>query len=281
MTKRFALPLAMLAIASQSPAALAAKNPNDPYESFNRPMFWINDKLDTYLIKPVATFYNTIMPKPLNQGIHNAFNNINTLPTIANDFLQFNIYQGVNDSWRFVINSTIGIGGLFDMATRMGLPAYNNDFGLTLATWGFKQSNYLVLPFFGPYTVRDVFSLPVDYYAFSIYPYIEPDGARYGVVTLGVIDRRASLLQYQSVMEETAIDKYSFMRDAYMQNRAYQIEKNKHLGFEGRQTAQKPVEALSSAEIAALNASAPIRADANEPGMVSNGTPVQGGQNKQ
>lgn len=203
----------------------------DPLEKFNRAMFTFNDKLDIYILKPVATFYNAIMPRPLNQGIHNVFLNIGNLPTIANDILQFNFYQMANDMWRLGINTTVGIGGLFDIAGRIGLEPYSNDFGLTLAAWGYDNSTYLVLPFFGPNTIRDGIGIPVDYYAFSIYPYIKPYKTRYAIYGLGIIDRRAQLLQFQSVMEEASLDKYIFVRNAYMQRRAFQIEQNEHRSF--------------------------------------------------
>lgn len=199
----------------------------DPYQGFNRAMFTFNDKLDIYFLKPIATFYNKVMPKPLNKGVHNVFENINTVPTIANDVLQANFYQASSDFWRLAINTTIGIGGLFDMAERMKLEPYQNDFGLTLARWGYTDSNYLVLPFFGPNTLRDgLIGLPVDYFAFSLYPYLEPPSFRYQVYVLGVIDRRAQLLKFQDVVDEASYDKYVFVRNAYLQRRAYQIEQN-------------------------------------------------------
>lgn len=219
----------------QCTSSYANEPVKDPYQGFNRAMFTFNDKLDQFILKPIATFYNKIMPKPLNQGVHNFYNNINTLPTIANDLLQLNFYQASNDLWRFGINTTIGIGGFFDMASRMQLKPYTNDFGLTLATWGYKNSNYVVWPFFGPSTVRDGIGLPVDYFAFSIYPYVEPTSTRYALYTLGVIDRRAQLLKFESVMEEAALDKYVFVRDAYMQRRTYQIQQNQQLGYREQQ----------------------------------------------
>lgn len=222
--------LALFIIFNSFTVSCFAQNPQDPYEGFNRAMFTFNDKLDIYLLKPVATFYNKIMPRPLNQGVHNFFNNINTLPTIANDVLQLNLYQAGNDLWRVTINTTVGIGGLFDVASRMNLPFYSNDFGLTLAKWGYKNSNYLVLPFFGSSTIRDGLGLPVDYFAFSVYPYIDPQTARYEVYGLGVVDKRAQLLKVQPVLEEVAFDNYAFMRNAYMQRRAFQIEQNNHRG---------------------------------------------------
>lgn len=204
---------------------------HDPYEGFNRPMFSFNDKLDTYVLKPVATVYNAIMPRPLNQGIHNFFNNLDMLPTIANDILQLHFFQMTSDLWRLGVNTTVGVGGLFDVATRIGLKYRPNDFGLTLATWGWRNSNYLVLPFFGPYTVRDTFKIPVDYYAFSIYPYINSNTISYSLYALSIVDRRAQLLQYQPLFEVAAIDRYVFIRNAYMQSRAYQIEQHKNLGY--------------------------------------------------
>lgn len=242
----------------------------DPYEKFNRVMFAFNDKLDTYLLKPVATFYNTIMPKPLNQGVHNFFLNIGNLPTIANDLLQFNFYQMANDVWRLGVNTTAGIGGIFDVAGRIGLKPYANDFGLTLATWGFDQSNYLVLPFFGPNTVRDAIGIPVDYYVFSIYPRIKSNKARYAIYGLGVIDRRAQLLQFQSVMEEASLDKYVFIRNAYLQRRAYLIDQNQHLSFASRgwtpyreveAAPDKTVEDKTSLDAASSSSSTPVYAD--------------------
>jgi phospholipid-binding lipoprotein MlaA len=198
----------------------------DPYESFNRAMYHFNDQLDQFILKPVATIYNKMTPKPLNKGIANFFNNLDTLPTIANDLLQAKFHQAANDLWRLAINSTIGIIGFFDIATTMKLKRHQEDFGLTLARWGYKQSRYLVLPFFGPSTIRDGIGIPVDYFVFSIYPYIQPDTTRYGLYALGVVSRRAQLLQYQPVFDEAALDRYVFMRDAYLQRRAHQMEQN-------------------------------------------------------
>lgn len=205
-------------------------NPKDPYEPFNRKMYHFNDFLDNALLKPIATLYTKIVPKPVVKGISNIFSNIDTVPTVANDVLQVNFYQATNDFWRLAVNSTVGILGFFDVATDIGLEPNKEDFGLTLARWGYTNSNYLVLPFFGPSTVRDGLGLPVDYYAFSIYPRITPVSQRYALYGLGVVSRRAELLRFQDVFDEAAIDKYVFLRDAYMQRRAYLIERNKELG---------------------------------------------------
>lgn len=213
--------------------ALAQKpaNPEDPYEPFNRVMFTFNDYFDRFVLKPVATVYNKITPKPLAKGFSNFFNNIDTIPTVINDVLQGNLYQATSDAWRLAINSTIGILGFFDVAERMGLEPNSEDFGLTLAQWGYKNSNYLVLPFMGPGTVRDsTIGFPVNYYYMSLYPYIRPINLQYRLYFANIIVKRADLLRYQSVMEQVSIDKYVFMRNAYMQHRAYLIERNKQLG---------------------------------------------------
>lgn len=214
----------------------------DPLEPFNRAMFVFNDNLDFYIIKPVAELYNVVVPKPLNQGVHNFFNNLGELPTIANDLLQFNLYQMVKDVCRFGINSTMGIGGLFDMATRMHLPYFQNDFGLTLARWGYKDSSYLVLPVLGSNTIRDGLGIPVDYFEFSVYPYLKPQHTRYQVLALFMVDHRANLLQFEPILEEAAIDRYIFMRNAYMQHRAFQIEQVKHLSYKERDNNQPVAE---------------------------------------
>ena len=202
----------------------------DPYERFNRAMFKFNDTVDHLILKPVATLYSKIVPKPLLKGISNFFSNVDTVPTVINDVLQFNFYQATSDGWRLLLNTTIGIGGLFDVASPMGLERNAEDFGLTLARWGYQNSNYLVIPFLGPSTVRDTIAWPINYQYMTIYPWVHPTRARYGLFGLNVISKRADYLRFQDVMKQAAIDKYVFVRDAYMQRRSYQIERNKQLG---------------------------------------------------
>jgi phospholipid-binding lipoprotein MlaA len=209
--------------------ATKVRDPNDPLEPFNRAAFKFNTTLDDYLVKPAAKVYNTVLPKPFTSCIHNAFGNIGELPTIANDLLQFNFYQALSDTWRFLFNSTLGIGGCFDVAKHIGLPHNYEDFGLTLARWGYRKSPYLVIPFFGPSTIRDAFSKPADYLFFSMYPWIRSTQLRYGIYAVGVIDTRADLLKYQNVFEQAAIDKYIFTRNAYLQRRNYLIKRNNDL----------------------------------------------------
>lgn len=213
-----------------SSSAVPSSTPvNDPYENVNRKIFNFNDRLDTYFLVPVSKVYNKIMPKPLNKGIYNFFSNLNNFPTISNDLLQGNFYQATSDSWRFFVNSTAGAAGLFDVAQNMGLDPNTEDFGLTLARWGYTDSSYLVLPFFGPSTVRDTAGLPVDYFFFSPYGYVSDMRTRYTLYALNIVSKRAQLLQYQALYNQIALDRYTFIRNAYLQQRTNAIDRNQHL----------------------------------------------------
>ncbi|OGT65579.1 MAG: hypothetical protein A3J38_04115 [Gammaproteobacteria bacterium RIFCSPHIGHO2_12_FULL_45_9] len=216
-----------LAFAQSTPQSVKPTNPQDPYESVNRKIFNFNDALDRAILKPVATFYNKVMPRPLNRGVHNFFNNIWNVTTLVNDLLQIRFQQAASDAWRLTINTTVGIAGFFDVASYMGLQQSYNDFGLTLARIGYVNSNYIVVPFFGAGTIRDVAGWPVDYFLFSVYPYVRPLEVQYGIYALNVVDRRAHYLQYDEVMREAALDKYAFVRSAYLQRRAHLIELQK------------------------------------------------------
>lgn len=246
---------ALLCALSLSAAYAEPSNPKDPYEPFNRVMFKFNDFLDTYIVKPIATIYNNVTPKLLRQGLSNFYLNIDTIPTIFNDVLQGNFYQAANDVWRLGINSTVGLLGFIDVGSRIGLEPNTEDFGLTLARWGWANSNYLVLPFIGPMTVRDTVGFPVNYYYLSIYPRVEPDSARYVLYGAGILVRRADLLRFENVMQQAALDKYVFIRDAYLQRRHYLIERNKQLGSpygeEDEQSSDDVIDNTVSPEVTA------------------------------
>jgi phospholipid-binding lipoprotein MlaA len=234
-----------------STASMAAEhvvNPNDPYEPFNRVMYNFNDFIDRAVLKPAAKLYNKVMPIPLRKGISNIFANLDNIPTVANDVLQTNFYQAVSDSWRCAINSTVGIAGFFDVAEDLGLERNSEDLGLTFAQWGWKSSNYLVLPFIGPSTVRDGLAWPVNYEYLTLYPYVYPIRDRYVLYGFGVVSKRAELLRFQGVMEQASLDRYVFMRDAYLQNRNYRIERNKQLGdpYLNKSTLEKPEENIDN-----------------------------------
>jgi phospholipid-binding lipoprotein MlaA len=202
-------------------------NPKDPYENLNRHTYLLNKGLDRAVLKPIATVYHTITPGPLQKGIHNFYNNLGELPTIANGVLQGKFYQAWSDTWRFAVNSTVGLLGFVDVATKIDLPRHEEDFGLTLARWGYKSSNYLVLPLFGPRTVRDTIAMPVDRFVFSIYQFIPNVRVRNSIYGFSFIDTRASLITAENVMKQAALDPYQFQRDAYLQWREHKIKASK------------------------------------------------------
>ncbi|KTD24542.1 VacJ family lipoprotein [Legionella maceachernii] len=197
-------------------------NPVDPYESMNRKIYNFNMAFDATVLKPPAKLYKAAIPAPVRKSINNAYNNVYMLPTVASDLFQGEWKLAIKDSWRFLINSTFGIAGFFDVADKsFSLPPHYNDFGLTFAKWGHKKSAYLMLPFLGPSTVRDALGLPLDY-AFTPYPYIPSGVAIYSIAILRYIDLRSQLLETDAIMNQ-ALDKYAFMRDAYLQHRNFLI----------------------------------------------------------
>ncbi len=215
------IPLAIL-ISSLFLSACVTKssNPDDPYEVFNRKIYRFNSAFDKAILKPPAILYATIVPAKVRAGVNNVYNNVNMLPTVANDLLQADSNAAIKDTWRFIINSTIGIGGIFDPATSFQLPPHSNDLGVTFAKWGDKKSPYLVVPFLGPSTFRDGMGMMFDCILFTPYPYVRPDALLYGVLGLRYIDLRSQMLSTERLMAD-AIDEYSFMRDAYLQHRNY------------------------------------------------------------
>lgn len=205
-----------------------AKNPTnnvDPYEKFNRFTFAFNQDLDHLVFRPVAKVYDTLAPPPLKKGITNFFDNIQEITTFPNDILQGKIRFAFVDFWRFVINSTIGIGGLFDVASRMGLPKHYEDFGMTLAVWdGGHKSPYLVLPVLGSSTFRAGFGKIFDV-GMSPYPYIRPRAIGWTAEGVRLLNERAKLLAANKLID-TAFDPYVFVRNAYLQRREKLIRKN-------------------------------------------------------
>lgn len=203
-------------------ASCAKTNPHpmDPLEGINREIYGFNRAVDKGIIRPVAYSYYAYTPKEFQSGVHNFFSNLGTLPTIANDFLQLKFAYAAHDISRFVINSTLGVAGIWDPAHKLGLIKRQEDFGQTLHVWGLKDSIYVVLPLIGPSTVRDTVGMVVDTF-FGISPYIDDDHIRYGAKALEIVDLRATLLRNESVLETVGIDEYAFVRDAYLQRRAF------------------------------------------------------------
>lgn len=201
-------------------------HPQDPYEGFNRSVFKFNKVVDKAVLKPIAYVYLVYLPEPFQFGISNFFDNLREIPNIANDVLQLNMGFAAHDTSRFLINTTLGLGGIFDPATSLGLAQRKEDFGQTLYRWGYHHSNYLMLPILGPSTVRDTIGLGVDYFALSIWPWIESDW-QYALLAVDFIDLRARLLRKEAVLNVLAIDEYTFIRDAYLQRRQYLVTEAK------------------------------------------------------
>jgi phospholipid-binding lipoprotein MlaA len=203
-------------------AGCAGPNPRDPYEGYNRAMFNFNDKVDEYALKPVATGYKNITPSFVQTGVGNFFGNLGDAWTAVNQFLQGNGEAGMTDVTRFALNSTLGILGLFDIASEAGLPKHKEDFGQTLGVWGVNSGPYLVLPLLGPSTVRDTVALPADF-AGDIWRYKDPTNVRNMGAVLRVVDTRAGLLDASTLLEAASLDRYEFLRDGYLQRRESQI----------------------------------------------------------
>lgn len=199
-------------------ATVSSPDKRDPWESFNRSVYAFNDSFDRAIARPVARTYQNYTPDAVQNGVSNFFSNLDDILVMVNDVLQFKFKQAAQDLSRFTFNTTIGLLGLFDVSTQFGLPKHNEDFGLTLASWGVGSGPYVVLPFLGPSTVRDTTGLVADGYIDPVYD-ISDTEARWSVIILRAVNTRASLLQATKLMEQSGVDPYVFMRNAYLQHR--------------------------------------------------------------
>jgi len=193
----------------------------DPYERFNRSVFCFNKLADKVIIKPVAYVYLKYLPEIFQLGIGNFFDNIREANNVANDLLQAKFAYAAHDLSRFVVNSTIGLMGFFDPALSLGLESRKEDFGQTLYHWGYKQSAYLMLPFLGPATVRDGVGMGVDFFALSLWAWMEFQSSKYILMSIDYVDLRSRILIKEPVMDILAVDEYVFIRNAYLQRREY------------------------------------------------------------
>jgi len=198
-------------------ASPSNRTPGDPLEPMNRVVFKVNDTIDSTIAVPIAKGYQKITPHPLRTAISNFFSNLGDLNNIANELLQLKITDATEDLIRFAMNSTFGIGGLIDFATPARLPKHHQDFGLTLGRWGVPSGPYLVLPIFGPSSFRDGVGFAVDT-RFSPLIYVPVDAQKpmYG---LQFVSARSDMLGATNILQQAALDKYSFVRDAYTQQR--------------------------------------------------------------
>lgn len=190
----------------------------DPWQGVNRVIYDFNDAFDRAVTKPLAQGYRAITPLPVDMGVTNFFSNLADVRSAINNLLQLKVTRAATDVGRVLVNSTVGVGGLFDVASAANLPRYNEDFGQTLGAWGIGSGPYMVLPFFGPSSVRDTVGFVGDWYADPL-TYLDDGGVAWGLKALRVIDRRADLLAASRVLDQAALDPYAFVRDAYLQRR--------------------------------------------------------------
>ncbi|HIE00243.1 MAG TPA: VacJ family lipoprotein [Thiotrichaceae bacterium] len=210
-------------------ATTASTHESDPFESFNRSIFAFNEGVDKAILKPVAKGYKAVTPKPVNKGVTNFFSNLDDVIVIANDLLQFKFKQAASDTGRVLLNSTVGLLGLIDVASEFELPKHNEDFGQTLGYWGVGSGPYLVLPFLGPNSARDTVGLGVDVFLDPRFYYtgspsgLTSDHVIYASEAVKKVDMRADFLELEKVTEVAALDKYSYYRGAYLSRRDYLV----------------------------------------------------------
>jgi phospholipid-binding lipoprotein MlaA len=214
--RRTVVLMALLAL-----AGCATNNPRDPLEPFNRAMFQFNDKLDQVALKPAAEVYIKL-PSFVQTGVGNFFGNLGDVPTAINNFLQGKLADGLSDVMRVAVNTTFGFGGLLDIGTEAGLYKHSEDFGQTLGKWGVRSGPYVVLPLFGSSTLRDTAAMPVDLET-DPWRFTDPTRSRIAGSVVRVVDQRAGLLDASNLLEEAALDRYVFVRDAYMQRRQNKV----------------------------------------------------------
>jgi len=213
------LVLALAALAGcATPGARTAGERLDPWEHFNRKVFSFNEKLDENVLRPVATGYSRIVPRLVRTGIDNFFNNVRDAWSGVNNVLQAKFGAAAHDLMRVGTNTVFGFGGVLDFASEMGFEHHYEDFGQTLGRWGVGAGAYLVLPVLGPSSVRDAVALPLDRAA-APEVWIDNGGVVTGLTALHIVNTRARLLQASDVVNDIALDKYTFIRDAYLQRR--------------------------------------------------------------
>jgi phospholipid-binding lipoprotein MlaA len=209
-------------------------NPRDPFEPFNRKMMEFNENLDSIALKPAATAYRKVVPPLVRTGVSNFFGNLRDVWSGVNSLLQLHLGDAGENILRFGFNTTFGFGGILDIASELNVERHKEDLGQTLGRWGVPSGPYLMLPFFGPSTVRDALALPLDRRGDPVH-YVDDWDARWSLYVLRAVDQRANLLRVTSVLGEAALDKYSFTRDAYLQRRRAEVDEGrKPHGNDGR-----------------------------------------------
>ena len=217
--------LALVVLTGCATRTLGPPNPNDPLEASNRAVFEFNDAVDRAILKPVAQAYAFVTPQPVRTCINNIFLNLGDVWSWFNSTLQGRQVDALNTFGRVLLNSTLGLGGCLDLASQTGAKRIPNDFGVTLGVWGFDSGPYLVLPIIGPSTLRDGVGRAVDVYInqFGYGSLINNIDVRNSIYGLEVVARREALLEVTNTVDRTALDPYSFIRDAYLKRRSVQV----------------------------------------------------------
>ena len=209
---------AALLSAALAGCATTGSNPADPLEPFNRAMFKFNDKVDDYVMKPVSRGYKAAVPSLVRTGVTNFFSNLQDLWISANNLMQGKVEWALGDFLRFTFNSSFGLLGILDVASDMGLDKHNEDFGQTLGRWGVGSGPYLVLPLLGPSNVRDGLAFVADFKADPV-GYVDNVPVRNSLYGIRFVNTRTNLLDATNILEEAALDRYTFVRDSWMQRR--------------------------------------------------------------
>jgi len=217
---RMALLVALLLL--QACATVSSPDRRDPLESMNRSVFEFNDTLDRVLMKPVATVYRDVTPSWIRKGVTNFFNNLEDVWSIVNNALQLRGQDTGDSIARVMVNSTVGLLGLVDVASDLNVERHSANFGLTLGRWGMQSGPYLVLPLLGPSTLRDTAALSVDWQG-NVLNTVDDSATRNGLTATNIVNLRATYLSAGSIVDGAALDKYSFMREAYLQRRRSQV----------------------------------------------------------
>ncbi|HUQ12118.1 MAG TPA: VacJ family lipoprotein [Steroidobacteraceae bacterium] len=220
--KNLVLLVAGMMLAGCATAPPSKPDPRDPWERFNRASFKVNDALDRAILRPTARAYVKVAPRVLRTGVSNFFDNLETVTTLVNDALQGKLAAAGHDSARFLLNSTLGLAGLFDPATAAGIDKNDEDFGQTLGKWGVKSGPYLMVPLFGPSTLRDLPARGVDTFTDPSH-YLEDDSTRYSITGVEIVDLRAGLLDLDDQLKQS-FDRYAFVRNAWLQRRDYKVK---------------------------------------------------------
>lgn len=220
-SSRASLAVAVLSAALATGCATTS-NPDDPLEGYNRAMFSFNEQLDKVAIKPAAQVYEAVLPSPVRTGVGNVLGNLGDPWIALNNLLQGKVAEGMSDLMRFALNSTWGLLGLLDIASAAGLPKHDEDLGQTLGRWGVGEGAYIVLPFFGPRTVRDAVALPADMMGNEPFS-IDHVPTRNTVLGTRVVHGRSVLLGADRTLKEAALDRYAFVRDFYLEQRRYKV----------------------------------------------------------